>query len=125
MFICPHNSRYNFPYHYASEKRARVSNGLKRQQNNTIKRIKRENESEEQKQSRLLQNRTATGAARATESVEHKQSRLLQNRTATVATRNKKCNNITRIAFSTTECSNQASLGANSMTEICNFCNAK
>ena len=81
------------------KKRTRVSNGLKQQQNNAIKRIKRENESEEQRQSRLLQNRFATGAARATEFEAQRQSHLLQNRTATGATRNKKWDNITRIAL--------------------------
>ena len=46
------------------KKRARVSNGLKQQRNTANKRIRRENESEEQRQSRLLQNRTTIGATR-------------------------------------------------------------
>ena len=54
------------------KKRARVSNGLK-QRNTANKRIRRENESEEQRQSRLLRNRTTTAIARATESEEQTQ----------------------------------------------------
>ena len=94
-------------------------------QNRTTIGAARATESEEQRQSRLLQNRTTIGAVRATESEEQRQSRLLQNRTTTGATRNKRWDNITRIAFSATECNNHPSLGAISMVKVCNYCNAK
>ena len=46
------------------KKRTHVSNGLKQQRNTASKSNRRENESEEQRQSRLLQNRTTTEATR-------------------------------------------------------------
>ena len=60
----------------------------------------RETETANQRQSRLIQHRFTTAKARASESVEQKQARLKRRRTAAVAFKNIRLEDITRIAFS-------------------------
>ena len=59
--LCVVGFRHN-NYTMPMKKRTRVSNGLRQQRNTASKRVIREKESEEQRQSRLFQNRTAAGA---------------------------------------------------------------
>ena len=73
------------------KKRSRVSNNSKQRCNTARKRIKRSNESEEQREQRLETKRADTAAIRSNESEEQRERLLETKRTATAASRSKKC----------------------------------
>ena len=130
------------------KKRTRVSNDCKQRSNAARKRLKRDNESDQQRELRLERNRTATVAIRSIESDQQRELRLERNRSATAAIRsieseeqrelrlerNRSANatsrskSLTRIAFNyqaSTGNYDHPSLQINSMINVCTFCKAK
>ena len=110
------------------KKRSRVSNDCKQRCNSARKRLKRENETEEEIALRLDRIRISTATICSNETEEERALRLDRKRTATAASRSKKWDDLTRIAFNyqaSTGNYDHPSLRINSMMKVCTFCKAK
>ena len=104
--ICNFRHITHYSHHLnATEKRTRVSNDCKQRSNPARKRLKRDNESDQQRELRLERNRSANATSRS-----------------------KKWDGLTRIAFNyqvSTGNYDHPSLHINSMINVCTFCKAK